>query len=146
MTSDIAPEVGRDLIVRIAREYIRTPYHWWGQIKGVGVDCLTLVYMVYRDAGLIPELELPHYSQQWHLHRSEELYLNGVLQWTHEIPDNPLPGDIVLYRIGRCFAHGGIVSRWPEIIHADENAKVVMPADGTSGFLADRPHRFFSYW
>ncbi len=68
------------------------------------------------EAGLIHQVEVPKYSHQWHLHRSEELYLNGLLGHTHEIEGPPLPGDIVLWKFGRCYSHGAIVVEWPTII------------------------------
>ncbi|HYL49488.1 MAG TPA: hypothetical protein VET84_09005 [Stellaceae bacterium] len=35
------------------------------------------------------------------------------------MPTRPiLPGDIALWRFGRCFSHGAIVIEWPVVIHA----------------------------
>ncbi len=39
-------------------------------------------------------------------------------------PRVPLPGDIVVWKIGRCFAHGAIVADWPWALHANIRQKV----------------------
>jgi len=57
-----------------------------------------------------------------------------------------LPGDFVIYRFGRCFAHGAIVLEWPTVIHA-VNGKGVILSDGQrEGILVGRAKRFFSLW
>jgi hypothetical protein len=44
--------------------------------------------------------------------------------------------------MGRCFAHGVIVIRWPQLIHAHYSAGVI-GGDATQGQLAGRAVRFF---
>ncbi|MEW5708785.1 MAG: peptidase P60 [Pseudomonadota bacterium] len=44
--------VTRADIVAKAREYLGTPFHHQGRVKGVGVDCAGLVICVARDLGL----------------------------------------------------------------------------------------------
>jgi hypothetical protein len=48
----------------------------------------------------------------------------------------------VLFKFGRCFAHGAIVVVWPRLIHAWHNAGVIY-ADADQGQLAGRAKRFF---
>jgi hypothetical protein len=86
---------------------------------------------------------VPFYPQDWHLHRNEERYLAGVLEYCHEIDGPPRPGDIALFRFGRCFAHGGIVIAWPLIIHA-WNGMGVVPIDADQALLGRQARRFFS--
>lgn len=139
----------RSRVCDLARSYVGTPYHNRGMIKGVGVDCATLLIKVYGDAGLIDSFDPGSYSAQWFLHRGEELYLEAVLQRSHEIEVQPGPGDLVLYRVGRLFAHGAIVLDWPLIVHADKPAGMVCLALGDNAELADttkHPRRFFSLW
>src|SRR5436305_910136 len=108
----------RQRVVGIAKTWLGTPYHGCGRVKGAGVDCLTILAETFIEAGLIESIQIPHCSQQWHLHRDAERYLDGLLQYTHEIKGQPLPGDIVLWKFGRCYSHGAIVIERPMIIHA----------------------------
>ena len=119
-----------------AQSWLTTPYHHQGRIKGVGVDCAMLLCEVYHAAGLIPFIDPTPYPSDWHLHRSEERYLSWVDQYADKV-DDPLPGDIVLYRFGRTLSHGGIVINWPTIIHAYRGEGVVL-AHGDNGALQGR--------
>ena len=38
-------------IVTVAREYLDTPFHHQGRVKGVGVDCIGLLVGVAKDLG-----------------------------------------------------------------------------------------------
>jgi hypothetical protein len=60
-------------------------------------------------------------------HRGEERYLGFLLARSREVR-TPLEGDIVLFRVGRCFAHAGIASRVAPlaIIHAFSAAHCVV--------------------
>ncbi len=139
----------RARVIEIARSFIGTPYHHAGMIKGVGVDCLTLIYLVFKEAGLVGDIDIPQYGPQWHLNRHVERYRDGLLQYTHLITqEQAKPGDIVLYHWGHVKAHGGIIMErgWPQIINAYSRAGFVIEADGTGGELADRETEFFSYW
>ena len=131
-------------VVAEARTWLNTPYHPHGRIKGVGVDCAMLPAEVYEACGLIPHVEPEHYPVDWHMHRDEERYLSVVLDHARQTSD-VRPGDFVLYKWGRCFAHGAIVVEWPFIIHAFIGEGVV-EALGNAGRLADREHRFYTLW
>lgn len=115
---NLLSEASRRQIVAAARSWLGTPYHPGGRVKNVGVDCLTLLAEVFAQAGIIPHIEVPYYPHDWHLHRGEERYLAGLLRYAHEIDTLPLPGDIALWKFGRCFSHGAIIIEWPLIIHA----------------------------
>lgn len=106
------------------------------------MDCAMLLVRVYGDLGLIPKLEPRPYSPQWHLHRSEEIYLGWVEMYSKPVAV-PLPGDLVLYKFGRCVSHGAIVVSWPKIIHANLNIGCVVD-DGTQGRLRNRVFGFYS--
>lgn len=121
----------RAAVVTEALSWLGTPYHPRGRVKGKsgGVDCLTLLLETFAGAREIPRVEtVPHYPHDWHLHQTEELYLNGkddvpgVLHWCQEMPEPaariPEPGDIVMLKFGNCFAHGMIVVAWPLVVHA----------------------------
>lgn len=109
-------------IVDLAREWVGTPYHPCADIKGVGVDCGMLLVRVFVGAGVIADFDPRPYASDWHLHRGEERYLSFVLAGCDERPTAAaaLPGDIMVFRFGRCWSHGGIVSatRPLSLIHA----------------------------
>lgn len=75
----------RARLVAEAESWIGTPYHTGARVKGAGVDCLTFVAGVFENAGLVPKLAIPHYPPDWHLHRDDERYLEGVLQYCVEV-------------------------------------------------------------
>ncbi len=139
----------RAAVLAEARSWIGTPYRHMGRAKGPrgGVDCAQLVWAVFHNCGLTPFLPLEPYAQDFFLHRDVERYLAIVLRRALEV-EYPRPGDLVLFRIGRLYAHGAIVDSpgWPTIIHAWYAAKRVISARGDQGRLANRPRKFFSRW
>jgi NlpC/P60 family putative phage cell wall peptidase len=114
----------QDRIVAEAQRWIGTPYRHSADVFGVGVDCAMLLVRVFCDLELIPMFDPRPYATDWHLHRSEEKYLGGVMRYAVKV-DEPQPGDVALFKFGRCLSHGGIVDAVsPEItmIHADLSA------------------------
>ena len=140
----------RAAVVAEAQSWLRTPYHACGRVKGGGVDCAMLPAAVYNAAGMVDPIVYGAYSPQWHMHHGDELYLDEVLSHAHEISGPPLPGDFVLYKVGRLWAHGAIVVTWPTIIHAITGVGVVLGNGLTDPMakrrLGDMSPRFFSLW
>ena len=110
----------RASVVREARSWVRTPYHAQADIKGAGVDCGMLLVRVFVDSGLVPPFDPRPYADDWYLHRSEERYLGFIFDRTKEVAA-PLPGDVMVFRYGRCYSHGGVVTRADT---ADHRARV----------------------
>jgi NlpC/P60 family putative phage cell wall peptidase len=140
----------RAAVVDETRSWIGTPYHHAADVKGHGVDCAMLLVRVYCDLGLVEPFDPRPYTRDWFLHRSEERYLGFLLARSREVRAPDL-GDIVLFRMGRCFAHAGIVSRVDPltIIHAFAPTRcVVEDVIGQSAELLDRVKtaKFASYW
>lgn len=141
----------RAVVDRAARSWFLTPYHDCAQIKGHGVDCGMLLRAVYVEAGLIKNFEIAPYSPQHYLHRSDEHYLGYVQRFAHEIDKAKVGvGDIVLWKIGKCFGHGAIVVSpgWPAIIHAHSPTRKVRFGNGESPHLGlpIKAVKFFSLW
>jgi len=138
------PEIDprRLAVLEEAQLWLGTPYHHMGRVKGAGTDCLMMLAEVYEAAGIVPHIEVPFYSPDWHLHREAERYLEGMMRYAREIAGPPQPGDVALFKFGRCFAHGAIVIEWPRLIHAWHSA-VVLYANATQPQLTGRPVRFF---
>ena len=140
----------REQIVEEAMTFMKTPYHHKGMLKGIGVDCLSFIYLVYLNVGLIEKIEIPHYPPDFNLHDPSETYLEGILNNTsaHEVSD-PLPGDIVLYKFGKKYAHSALVIKWPIVIHAVSGGCVQLEDASICGFLKQkngviREHKFLS--
>lgn len=141
-----APDaLARARVVAEARSWLGTPYHHRGRIKGAGVDCAMLPAEVYAAAGLVPRVTPAHYPPDWHLHRGDERYLAQVLEHAREVAAPTGPGDLVLFRFGRAFAHGAIIIDWPLVLHAYIRRRVEL-IDATQGDLGQRPRRFFTLW
>ena len=140
----------RAAVVARARRWIGTPYHPGADLIGVGVDCGMLLVRVFVDCGLCPPFDPRPYAPDWHLHRSEERYLGFVFAHCQERADVE-PGDVVVFRYGRCYAHGGIVTGCAPLtlVHAYSPAGCVLEETvAANATLSDpaRARRVFSRW
>ena len=133
----------RERIVAAALDWNGTPFHHQGRVKGAGVDCLQLLVAVYSEVGLLPAVDTGHYPWDWHYHRSEERYLTAVASHAARV-DIPQPGDLALFRFGRCVSHAAIVLDWPRCIHAYFGQGVVEVDAEQGAELAGRLHSFWS--
>ena len=106
----------REAVVAEALTWIGTPYRGWSCVKGAGVDCGQLLYGVFHNCNLIPEIpDLPKdYPLFIGLHRASTEYVDLVLKFFREIPESEvLPGDLVVWRLT------AIIKSWPDYyIHA----------------------------
>jgi len=137
----------RELVTRIALQWVGTPYRPCSSLKGAGVDCGQFLAAVYQEAGLVPkDVELPNnYSVQVWQHKEDTTYLDIVSRFAREIPESEvLPADIVVYKLGKGFAHGAIIVHWDDfIIHALEKDGVT-GGHGNNTMLAKRERKFFT--
>lgn len=108
-----------------------------------------LLVRVYADLGLIEPFDPRPYTRDWFLHRSEEKYLGHLFDRAHEVREPGL-GDVAVFRIGRLFAHAGIVSRLEPlaVIHAFAPARVVIEDFVGAGELKEKlkTAKFASFW
>jgi cell wall-associated NlpC family hydrolase len=134
----------RQMVISEAESWLKTPFHHEARVKGAGVDCGQLLIAVYSAVGFMPtDYQLEHYAPDFAQHRDYEWYLSIVEKFSHEIL-SPDPGDIVLFKWGRLYSHGGIVTSWPQIIHAWALTQDVIRFDASMNPLADKPKKFFS--
>lgn len=142
-------DMQRALVVASSRTWIGTPYHHAADVKGSGVDCAMLLVRVYCDLGLVETFDPRPYTRDWFLHRDEEKYLGHLTSRTHPVRE-PGVGDIAVFRIGRLYAHAGIVSRIDPlaIIHAFAPARYVIEDFVASGELKEKlkTAKFASFW
>lgn len=140
----------RARVVVAAREWIGTPYHHMADVKGAGCDCAMLLVRVYCDLGLVAPFDPRPYARDWHLHRGEERYLGFLLERARLL-EKPQAADVVLFRYGRCFSHGGVVTAIEPltIVHAFAPAgRVIEEQLDHNAELFQRlgQARFASYW
>lgn len=132
-----------EAVIAEAKDWIGTPYRKHGRIKGVGVDCSMLLAEVYERAGAIGHVD-PVYAADWHLHHSEEKYIDWLVQLGDEVVgEEPRPGDVVVWKFGRTFSHGAIVVEWPMVIHAYMMRPVEFCDAAVDSQLRWRPRRVF---
>lgn len=131
-----------DAVVAEARSWIGTPYHHMGdgeqvpgrQLKGIGIDCAQILVEVYSAAGVIKWFSTGKYGRDWMMHNGEERYLSFILPHAVEIDCKDVrPADIVVWRFGKTFSHGGIVTKWPHIVHAFAQYGFVDESDASLG-------------
>jgi cell wall-associated NlpC family hydrolase len=132
----------REKIVTEAKTWVGTRYHHLADIKGHGVDCAMLLIRVYCGLGLAPAFDPRPYETQWYFHHSEEKYLEWIKKYCDPV-ERGLPGDIEVYRFGRCAAHGTIIISEDMMIHAYQPARVVEVRERWAGI----PHgKLDSIW
>jgi cell wall-associated NlpC family hydrolase len=139
----------RAAVVAAARGFIGTRYRRGAAVKGVGMDCATMISLAFTEAGARPPIVIKPYSSQWHLHSTEPLYEQAIEDNGGKLIDVPQVGDIVLYFQGLQFAHGAIVTGTGplRIIHAYAPARCVVEGFETEfGLLTGEQKKFFSAW
>jgi NlpC/P60 family putative phage cell wall peptidase len=125
-------------VVRIAREWLGTPYRHQASLKGTGSDCLGLVRGIWRElVGQEPE-PVPAYTRDWGEARGDEVLQAACLR--HLTPAaSPEPGDVLLFRMrgGAIAKHLGVLETPDSFIHAYSGRGVVRtPLRVFSGRLA----------
>jgi uncharacterized protein (DUF433 family) len=140
----------RARVVAEARTWIGTPYHHAADVKRHGVDCAMILIRVYCDLGIVESFDPRPYTRDWFMHRGEEKYLGHLFGRSKEVRQPGL-GDIVVFQMGRCYGHAGIVSRLEpfSIIHAFAPAgRAVEDIVETFPELIDRMKKaeFASFW
>lgn len=107
----------RARLVAEALTWVGTPYRQLGAAKGVAVDCSMLLVRVMIDAGIVAEFDPRPYPPSWFLHRADERYVDWMETVAKRV-DVPRPGDIMLMRIGRAFAHSAFIVDDMHLVHA----------------------------
>ncbi|HUJ46941.1 MAG TPA: hypothetical protein VLV55_07390 [Rhizomicrobium sp.] len=119
-------------IVRIARQWIGTPYVHQASLKGVGCDCLGLLRGIWRELhGEEPEA-IPPYSPDWAEATGVETLYMALRRRASEVPLMQLSaGDIALFRMNPRgpAKHCGVIAQLPlegglTLIHARQNKRV----------------------
>jgi cell wall-associated NlpC family hydrolase len=150
--------VARQRFVAEAMTWLGTPFRDQGDVKGPNgaVDCAMLIVRSAVDTGLVqlppddPRWPRP-YPPQFHLHRDEERFLNIIRRFAAEVARDPVPGDVIVYRVARCFSHGAIVISPTHIVHAYWKTQAVSISPMHEVELRfegakPRPYKLFDLW
>lgn len=108
-------------IAAAAMSWLGTPHVNQARVKGIGVDCGMLLIGALEDAEMIAKgaIAVAPYSNEWHLHHSEEWFLSYVRKYCEPVAERDIAvGDFLMYQYGRCVSHGGIYIGHHQIIHA----------------------------
>jgi cell wall-associated NlpC family hydrolase len=132
----------RAAVIAEASTWLRTPYYWLSDKKGIGVDCAMLLVRCFVDTGVLEPFDPRPYPVDWHLHHSDERYLGWLTQFGPETT-TPQPGDVAVLRFGRCFSHGAILVTPSRLIHAYLPHGRVLMADLHEPAFRNRPMKFF---
>lgn len=116
-------------IAKAALPWLGTPHVNQARVRGIGVDCGMLLIGALEDAGIVERdaIKIAPYSNEWHLHHSEEWFLSYVRQYCDRISEADMAaGDFLLYQFGRCVSHAGIYLGQGRIIHAVVDQGVIL--------------------
>jgi cell wall-associated NlpC family hydrolase len=117
----------RQQVVKEALTWLGTPWRHGACVKGAGVDCAHLLIACYQ--GIFGKIDIETYNQDWAMHRSEEKFLSYIERYGKKVERKGLPGDVALFKYGRCLSHSAIVIDWPTILHAHLFARCVLMDD-----------------
>lgn len=121
----------RDVVVRVARKWIGTPYLHQASVLGAGADCLGLIRGIWREVIGSEPFVSPSYSMDWGECGGEELLLGAALKWlVPELRDDLRPGSVLLFRMrqGAVAKHLGVMvsaGEKPHFVHAYSGHGVV---------------------
>jgi len=138
----------RQAVIAEALKWQGARYVALADAKYSAVDCAMLLVRCWVDVGIFQPFDPRPYPQNWHLHHSEERYLAWMRALAREV-EQPRPGDVVIWRFGRCFSHGGIiVNARMHVMHALAEHGQCTLTDLDEAFLRvdggkTRPRRFF---
>ena len=122
----------KDLIISKAREFLNTPYHHQGRVKGAGIDCAGLVICVAHELNL-SQYDISNYPRESDGIELQELFnQNAVLVKDLDI------GNIVLLKIKKVPQHCGIIgikNNVKTLIHACRKRKKVVEIEFTKDYI-----------
>jgi len=118
-------------VVRLARDWIGTPYRHQGAMRGVGCDCLGLIRGLWREIhGAEPETP-GAYGRDWAERSGEERLLDAARRhFGPPVAAGMQVGDVLIFRFraDASAKHLGILSGPDRFIHAYEQAGVIESA------------------
>ncbi len=137
----------RAAVIAEARAWVGTPWRHQSDIKGQAVDCAMLLVRSFVDTGVIAPFDPRPYPRTWFMHQDREWFLEWVIDNLGgvEITD-PVPGDVLVYRFGRCFSHGVLLVEPKLVVHAFYKNRRCITTETFDAELAKRPVKAFDMW
>jgi cell wall-associated NlpC family hydrolase len=139
----------RQAVITEALTWLGTPYRQLGYSKGPkgSVDCSMLLVAAWVGGGVLQPFDPRPYPPTWFMHQSEERYLAWMESLAVEVPEKDAkPGDIVLFKVGHCFGHSGILVASDEFVHAYAKEKYTTKSFLTDTLIGWRTRKFFDVW
>ncbi len=135
-------------LYRIAVSYVGTPHINGGNIKGVGLDCCTLVTQIYQEAGCGTIPVSFGYSEDWYCQKNcKEILLPYLEKHCYKVDELEI-GDVISYRFGRSdYAHLSVYLGNNKVIHCSaDNGTEIRNADDFCFNDAKCRSRVTGYW
>lgn len=138
--------VWRSKVLEEAKSWIGTPFMHHTLHKGLGVDCGMFIMGVFSNIGLVKK-EIPKfYPEDWAFHKPEgEKFDSAVKKNCTEIKKEDLkPGDVILYKFGKCLSHASIFVEDDIIIHSEKPIGVNMCNRSNTRWFS-REQKYYTY-
>ena len=135
----------REDIVKIAREWIGTPWVHQASVKGVGCDCVGMVRGIYTELTGKTVAGAMDYTRSFYLFSGEERLKNEIGKYFMEVPmEEATSGDVLLISILNLPSHHIGILADDTFIHSWEDiGKVVeIPYDAAWKRLTKAVFRF----
>ena len=116
--------------------WLGTPFHPHGRTKGAGVDCVGLAAQIYIALGLIHEFKPPTYTvggadlmsksaiEEFLTCLPELRPVFGTETRLQTIGCEIIPGDLLVFQMGRVTHHVGLAMSETEFLHCHQHTPV----------------------
>ncbi len=108
-------------LVQQVLQWVGVPYQHRGLTRA-GCDCTGLLIGCVQELGYAPNYQLRYYPRDWNLHAMADDYIRQELAAVAAPTPIAQPGDILLFRFGKCVAHSAILVRAKTFLHAHTRA------------------------
>jgi cell wall-associated NlpC family hydrolase len=142
----------RAAVIRVAHEWLKTPYVHAAHVKGHGTSCSGLVADSFNEA-IGTHLSVSAHDERWYMTATEQLYLKNLVEqgFVEVTRETALPADLVIsntrYKI---YCHSGIITNWPKpasAIHVSVNGAELAKSIWSNWYFALKPdtHKYFRW-